>query len=64
MTEEEWKLKKELAQTKIAFALSQSQLLQIHHDKAVAEDKALGDRWPDPNAPDEADNVEPIKQAS
>ena len=66
MTETEWKLRKELAQTKMGFAQSQSILMQIEHAKAKAESDALGDKWIDPDAPIEGevvDNVEQIKQA-
>ena len=66
MTETEWKLRKELAELKQAFAQSQSILMQVEHAKAKAESDALGDAWTDPDAPVEGevvDNVEQIKQA-
>ena len=55
MTEEIWKLKKELAQLKMAFAQSQSQLLQVHFNEAKAESDALGEAWTDPNVPETGD---------
>ena len=58
MTESEWRLRKELAQTKMAFAQSQSMLLQAEFNKAKADLDALGESWTAPE-----DNVIELKEA-
>ena len=49
MTETEWKLRKELAELKQAFAQSQYMLLQHELTKAKAESDTLGEKWVDPD---------------
>jgi hypothetical protein len=61
MTEEMWKLKKELAQTKMGFAQSQMIMMQMEHAKAKAESDALGDAWTDPDAPIEGEVVSNVE---
>lgn len=50
MDETEWKLRRELLQTKMALYEAQSQLLKKLHDEAANELGNLGPAWVPPDA--------------
>jgi hypothetical protein len=45
MTEQEWKLSRQLAETQMALAQSQAQVCQANYNEAAARLKALGDEY-------------------
>jgi hypothetical protein len=55
MTEAEWELSKQLAETQMALAQAQAQVCQANFSDAQARLKALGDAW----APPETDAAKP-----
>lgn len=57
MTETEWKLRKELAHTKLALFQAHSKLVEIDFSRAKEEFDALGEKWVAP-----VDNVVELKQ--